>query len=64
VGEALAPVCDQVVIATKFGSRPEHITDVVESSLKRLKVDTIDLLYQHPSTSMCRSKTSPARSGI
>ncbi len=64
VGEALAPVCDQVVIATKFGSRPEHITDVVESSLKRLKVDTIDLLYQHPSTSMCRSKTSPAWSGI
>ena len=45
-------------------ARPEHITDVVESSLKRLKVDTIDLLYQHPSTSMCRSKTSPAWSGI
>src|SRR5206468_2418878 len=64
VGEALAPVCDQVVIATKFGSRPEHITDVVESLLKRLKVDTIDLLYQHPSTSMCRSKTSPAWSRI
>jgi aryl-alcohol dehydrogenase-like predicted oxidoreductase len=60
VGEALAPVRDQVVIATKFGfefdadeqqrglnSRPEHIKEVVESSLKRLKVDTIDLLYQH-----------------
>ncbi len=60
VGEALAPVREQVVIATKFGfefdsdgqqrglnSRPEHIREVVESSLKRLKVDTIDLLYQH-----------------
>jgi len=60
VGEALAPVREQVVIATKFGfafdsdgqqrglnSRPEHIRQVVESSLKRLKVDTIDLLYQH-----------------
>ncbi len=60
MGEALAPVRDQVVIATKFGfefdadeqqrglnSRPEHIKEVVESSLKRLKVDAIDLLYQH-----------------
>src|SRR5947209_18690240 len=60
VGEALAPVREQVVIATKFGfefdsdgrqggldSGPEHIKEVVESSLKRLKVDTIDLLYQH-----------------
>ena len=60
VGEALAPVREQVVIATKFGfefdsdgqqrgldSRPEHIKEVVERSLKRLKVDTIDLLYQH-----------------
>src|SRR5713101_6477191 len=60
VGEALAPVREQVVIATKFGfefdsdgqqrglnSRPEHIKEVVESSLKRLKADTIDLLYQH-----------------
>jgi aryl-alcohol dehydrogenase-like predicted oxidoreductase len=60
VGEALAPVRDQVVIATKFGfefdsggqqrglnSRPEHITEVVEASLERLGVDTIDLLYQH-----------------
>jgi aryl-alcohol dehydrogenase-like predicted oxidoreductase len=60
VGEALAPVRDQVVIATKFGfefdsdgqqrglnSRPEHVKEVVESSLKRLNVDTIDLLYQH-----------------
>jgi pyridoxine 4-dehydrogenase len=58
VGEALAPVRDQVVIATKFGfrigaaaggtdSRPEHIRDVVEASLKRLRTDYIDLLYQH-----------------
>lgn len=62
VGEALAPVRDQVVIATKFGftpdpddpskwngldSRPEHIRDVVEASLKRLRIETIDLLYQH-----------------
>ena len=60
VGEALAPFRDQVVIATKFGfkfgpegkqmgqdSRPEHIREVVEASLKRLKVDAIDLLYQH-----------------
>jgi aryl-alcohol dehydrogenase-like predicted oxidoreductase len=59
VGEALAPVRDQVVIATKFGfkfeggksagldSRPAHIKEVAEASLKRLKVDTIDLLYQH-----------------
>src|SRR4051812_7801221 len=59
VGEALAPVRDRVVIATKFGfkieggkqagldSRPEHIREVVEASLKRLKTDRIDLLYQH-----------------
>jgi len=58
VGEALAPVRDRVVIATKFGfkigdpaggvdSRPEHIRAVVEASLKRLKTDHIDLLYQH-----------------
>ncbi len=60
VGEALAPVRDQVLIATKFGfefnsdgqqrglnSRPEHIKQVVDSSLERLEVDTIDLLYQH-----------------
>jgi aryl-alcohol dehydrogenase-like predicted oxidoreductase len=62
VGEALAPLRGQVVIATKFGfapdpnggtrwsgldSRPEHIREVAEASLKRLKVDTIDLLYQH-----------------
>jgi aryl-alcohol dehydrogenase-like predicted oxidoreductase len=57
VGEALAPVRDRVVIATKFGftfgeprgldSRPAHIKEVAEASLKRLNVETIDLLYQH-----------------
>jgi aryl-alcohol dehydrogenase-like predicted oxidoreductase len=66
VGEALAPLRRQVVIATKFGfdlnpdfdprgmkglpglnSRPEHIKEAVEGSLKRLKIETIDLLYQH-----------------
>lgn len=57
VGEALAPFRDQVVIATKFGfdlkafpglnSRPEHIKEVAEASLKRLKTDVIDLFYQH-----------------
>src|SRR6187401_3063413 len=59
VGEALAPVRDQVVIATKFGfrfengkqagldSRPEHIREVAEASLKRLETDRIDLFYQH-----------------
>jgi aryl-alcohol dehydrogenase-like predicted oxidoreductase len=60
VGEALTPFRDQVVIATKFGfqidadgkqaglnSRPEHIKEVAEASLKRLKTDRIDLFYQH-----------------
>src|SRR6195256_870820 len=59
VGEALAPFRDEVVIATKFGfkiqdgkqagvdSRPEHIKEVAEASLKRLKVEVIDLFYQH-----------------
>ncbi len=60
VGEALAPVRDRVVIATKFGfkigpkgeqfgvdSRPEHIREVADASLKRLKTDVIDLFYQH-----------------
>src|SRR5690242_2332315 len=61
VGEALAPYRDQVVIATKFGfkidpktgalngvdSRPEHIKEVAEASLKRLDTDVIDLFYQH-----------------
>jgi aryl-alcohol dehydrogenase-like predicted oxidoreductase len=62
LGEALAPVRDRVVIATKFGfkldptggkswigtnSRPEHIKEVADASLKRLKTDRIDLFYQH-----------------
>jgi len=62
VGEALQPLRDKVVIATKFGfkldptgrerwsgldSRPQHIKEVVEASLKRLRTDRIDLLYQH-----------------
>src|SRR5258705_9572947 len=61
VGEALCPFRGQVVIATKFGfkpgddpsrwsaldSRPEHIKEVAEASLKRLKVNAIDLFYQH-----------------
>ena len=60
VGEALRPVRDQVVIATKFGwkidadrktvgldSRPEHIKEVCDASLKRLGIESIDLLYQH-----------------
>ena len=62
VGEALAPFREQVVIATKFGfeldptgqrelagvdSRPEHIMEVAEGSLKRLNIDAIDLFYQH-----------------
>ena len=62
VGEALSPIRDRVVIATKFGfklkpngepgwvgldSRPEHVKEAVEGSLKRLKTDVIDLLYQH-----------------
>jgi len=60
VGEALAPLRDKVVIATKFGfnitsegkmnglnSKPAHIREVTEASLKRLKTDVIDLFYQH-----------------
>src|SRR3954454_24959111 len=56
VGEALAPFRGKVVIATKFGmklgtdamdSRPEHIREVADASLKRLKIDAIDLFYQH-----------------
>ena len=65
VGEALSPLRDQIVIATKFGfdtsvdpramkgsgpvlnSRPEHIREVAEASLKRLRIDVIDLFYQH-----------------
>ncbi|MHC5722006.1 MAG: aldo/keto reductase, partial [Nostoc sp.] len=63
VGEALAPLRDKLVIATKFGfdlsgsdhrpgaaglnSRPDHIKEAVEGSLKRLRIEAIDLLYQH-----------------
>lgn len=61
VGEALAPLREHVVVATKFGfaptpgenrwssvdSRPEHIREVAEASLKRLRIETIDLFYQH-----------------
>lgn len=62
VGEALAPIRNKIVIATKFGfkldpnggpqwigldSRPEHIREVCEASLKRLRIETIDLFYQH-----------------
>src|SRR5215467_7994917 len=61
VGEALTPVRKQVVIATKFGfkldpttgkqagldSRPEHIKEVADASLRRLKTDVVDLFYQH-----------------
>src|SRR6188508_1471083 len=60
VGEALAPVRERVVIATKFGfginpdgtrygldSRPEHIRQVADAALGRLRVETIDILYQH-----------------
>ncbi len=62
VGEALSPVRERVVVATKFGfelkpdrtpgwlglnSRPEHIKEVADASLKRLKIDAIDLFYQH-----------------
>src|SRR5439155_12434604 len=60
VGEALAPVRDRIIIATKFGfginadgtrygldSRPEHIRQVADASLRRLKIGTIDILYQH-----------------
>jgi len=55
LGTALAPIRDEVTIATKFGftpsfgqdSRPEHIREVVDASLRNLRVDSIDLLYQH-----------------
>src|SRR5436309_10121673 len=60
VGEALAPFREQVVIATKFGfginpdgtrygldSRPEHIRQVTDAAIQRLRVETIDVLYQH-----------------
>lgn len=65
-GEALEAVRDQVVIATKFGlaiagtvsttadSQPEHIREVTEASLRRLRTDYIDLFYQHRVTRRCR----------
>ena len=72
VGEALAPFRGKVVIATKFGfkldgsgqagrldSRPEHIKQVAEASLKRLKTDVIDLFYQHRVDPKCPSRTWP-----
>ena len=72
VGEALAPVRDKALIATKFGfkidgtngldSRPERIRRVVEESLKRLGTDRIDLAINTASISQCPSKTWPARS--
>jgi aryl-alcohol dehydrogenase-like predicted oxidoreductase len=75
VGEALAPFRGRVVIATKFGwapahdgearwsrlnSRPQHIKEVAEASLKRLKVDAIDLTTSTAWIPRCRSKTSRA----
>jgi aryl-alcohol dehydrogenase-like predicted oxidoreductase len=71
VGKALAPVREQVVIATKFGfsfdgssstgldSRPEHIKAAVEDSLRRLCVESIDLLYQHRVDRTCRWRRWP-----
>ena len=71
VGEALEPVRDRVVIATKFGfqldapgvnSTPDHIRETVDASLRRLRTDRIDLLYQHRVDPTSRSRTSPAPS--
>ncbi len=75
VGEAVKGFRSEVVLATKFGfdmaaeplgagldSRPEHIRQVTENSLRYLQTDYIDVLYQHRSTRTCRSRTSPARS--
>jgi aryl-alcohol dehydrogenase-like predicted oxidoreductase len=77
VGEALQPIRDKVVIATKFGfdidletgkrgpgtnSRPEHIKAVADASLKRLRTDHIDLFYQHRVDLMCRLRMLPERS--
>ena len=71
VGEALAPFRGQVAIATEFGikldangqqvqdSRPEGIRQSIEGSLKRLKVEIIDLYYHTVSTRRCRSKKWP-----
>ena len=68
LGHALAPIRDEVVIATKFGytssyghdSRPEHIREVVDNSLKNLGIDTIDVLYQHTPDPEVPSRTSSA----
>lgn len=72
VGEALAPLREQVVIATKFGwrieggksvgldSRPEQIARVADASLRSLRVDTIDLFTSIVLIPTCRSRTSPA----
>lgn len=73
LGEALAPIRDQVVIATKFGfkdgdsrtgmdSRPERIRQVADASLERLRTDRIDLFYQHRVDPTCPSRTWRARS--
>ena len=76
VGEALAPFREQVVIATKFGfridpatgnqdgldSRPNHIREVADASLKRLRTDVIDLSTNIEWIRTCRLKTLPARS--
>jgi aryl-alcohol dehydrogenase-like predicted oxidoreductase len=74
VGEAIAPVRDQVVVATKFGwniadgrtdgldSRPEQIRRVADASLRRLGVESIDLFYQHRVDPGFRSRTSLVRS--
>jgi len=70
----LAPFRDQVVVATKFGftidgngvinganSKPEHVREVAEAALKRLKTDVIDLLYQHRVALRCRLRMWPGR---
>jgi len=76
VGEALAPLRNEVVIATKFGfriqdgkqagldSRPAHIKEVAEASLKRLNIEAIDLFYQHRVTLKCPLKMLQEREGF
>jgi aryl-alcohol dehydrogenase-like predicted oxidoreductase len=68
VGEALEPIRDEVVLATKFSfefphrrrnSRPDYIRQVVEQMLQRLRTDRIDFLYQHRVDPEVPSKTSP-----
>ena len=77
VGDALSPLRKQLVIATKFGfdlsgadhrpgaaglnSKPEQIKKVADASLKRLKIDVIDLFYQHPRRSQCADRRSRGR---